>query len=293
VIAVELDNGAAGSTMEEGRATRPRLALPGHWAGLDHLVEFPLRALLIVAGLLPVTLIAASTFEIVGLRALATYVLAPVIVTAAYLVARRRAVSTLVRKAIGAGIVATALYDLVRFSFLWTGLMSQDPIPHIGVALGLHPAWVFGYLWRYVGNGGGLAVTFWALGLRGVRRGALFGLLVCSGLLALLVVCPHAQAVLFPLTWATVVMATVGHAVYGAALGAMTVGISHHDPRTLAQADLGSPVLTVSRGCLQPHCHRRRPFGLRVLYSGEGPRTAATRSAAHSGSNGMPDMSRR
>jgi hypothetical protein len=213
VIALELDNGAAGSTKE-----------------LDHSDGFELRAVLVVAGFLPVTLIGVSTFEIVGLRALATYVLAPVIVTVAYLMLCRRAVSTLIRKAVGAGMVATALYDLVRFTFLWTGLMSHDPIPHIGVALGLHPAWVFGYLWRYLGNGGGLAVAFSVLGLKGVRAGVLYGLSVCGGLLALLVVCPHAQEVLFPLTLATVLMATIGHAVYGAVLGAISVGLSRNAP---------------------------------------------------------------
>jgi hypothetical protein len=187
--------------------------------------------MLVVAGLMPVTLIAVSTLEIVGLRALATYLLAPVIVTMAWLVARRPAVSTPVRKAVGAGIVATALYDLVRFTFLWTGLMSNDPIPHIGVALGLHPAWVFGYLWRYLGNGGGLAVAFSAFGLRGVRHGVLYGLFVCCGLLALLVVCPNAQVLLFPLTWVTVVMATVGHAVYGAALGAFVANAANKGER--------------------------------------------------------------
>jgi hypothetical protein len=196
-------------------------ALPRDWPSLDHPVALPMRAVLIIAGFLPVTLIAVSTFDIVGLRALAGYVLAPVIVTVAYLVIRRRVVSTMVRKAVGAGLVATALYDLVRFSFLGTGLMSHDPIPHIGVALGLHPAWVFGYLWRYLGNGGGLAVAFSALGLRGIRGGVLYGLFVCSGLLALLFVCPNAQTALFPLTWVTVLMATVGHAVYGAVLGAI------------------------------------------------------------------------
>jgi hypothetical protein len=127
-------------------------------------------------------------------------------------------------------MVATALYDLVRFTFLWTGLMSHDPIPHIGVALGLHPAWVFGYLWRYLGNGGGLAVAFSVLGLKGVRAGVLYGLSVCGGLLALLVVCPHAQEVLFPLTLATVLMATIGHAVYGAVLGTISVGLSRNAP---------------------------------------------------------------
>ena len=66
-----------------------------------------------------------------------------------------------------------------------------------------------------------VAVAFSALGLQGIRRGVLYGLFVCGGLLALLAVCPNAQSVLFPLTWVTVLMASVGHAVYGALLGAI------------------------------------------------------------------------
>jgi hypothetical protein len=189
----------------------------------------PVRALLIPAGFLPVTLIAVSTFE-VDLRSLATYVLGPVILAVIYLMARRPPASALVQRAIGAGIVATAIYDLFRFTFLWSGLIGRDPIPHIGVALGLHPAWVFGYLWRYLGNGGGLALAFSALGLEGIRRGVLYGLFVCSGLLTLLVFCPNARVVLFPLTWATVVMVIVGHALYGAVLGAITAQRARRQP---------------------------------------------------------------
>ena len=98
--------------------------------------------------------------------------------------------------------------------------MQVDPIPHIGTALGLSLAWVFGYLWRYLGNGGGVAIAFTGLGLRGVRAGMIFGGLVCGGLLATLAIAPLGQQLLFPLTPTTVVMATVGHLIYGAILGA-------------------------------------------------------------------------
>ncbi len=105
-----------------------------------------------------------------------------------------------------------------RGSFIALGLM-HDPIPHIGVALHLHPAWVFGYLWRYLGNGGGMAVAFFALGFRGVRSGIVYGLFVCSGLLFVLVAAPYGQEMLFPLSANTVVMAVGGHIIYGAVLG--------------------------------------------------------------------------
>ena len=183
--------------------------------------EREVRLPLACAGFLPVTLIAGSTFGI-GLRGLATHLLAPVAAAMLLLVWRRPHAARFLGRALCAGLVATALYDLFRFGFLWSGLMQRDPIPHIGVALGLHPAWVFGYLWRYLGNGAGLALAFCALGLRGPRAGLLYGLFVCGGLLSVLIVSPLGQEVLFPLNVTTVLMAIGGHAIYGAALGAIT-----------------------------------------------------------------------
>lgn len=177
------------------------------------------RLVLIPVGFLPVSLIAATAFGVAGLRTLALRLLAPAVLVAVVAGLRAPRVLRLAVASVAVGMVATGLYDVFRFSFLAAGLMQRDPIPHIGVALGLRPAWAVGYLWRYLGNGGGLAVAFVALGLRGVRTGVLYGLFVCAGLLATLVFAPFGQTMLFPLDAATVVMAVGGHAVYGAVLG--------------------------------------------------------------------------
>ena len=145
--------------------------------------------------------------------------LVPAVLMAVPLVARNAPLRRGVTQAWVAGLVSTALYDLFRFGFIWLGLISGDPIPHIGAALGLHPDWLFGYIWRYAGNGAGLAVAFHALGYRGTRAGVLYGLFVCGGLLVTLTVAPYGQQMLFPLTFTTVVMATGGHVIYGAVLG--------------------------------------------------------------------------
>jgi hypothetical protein len=179
----------------------------------------PARLALIPVGFLPVTLIAAAAFGLAGLRELAGYLLVPALAYVAGVLVWRPTWTSTALRALGAGIVATALYDAYRASFLVLGLMQVDPIPHIGVALHLDPALVFGYLWRYLGNGGGMAVAFFALGFRGVRTGILYGLFVCSGLLFVLVAAPYGQQMLFPLNATTVVMAVGGHIIYGAALG--------------------------------------------------------------------------
>ena len=182
--------------------------------------ELETRVTLASIGFVPVTLIAITTFGMWGLRQLALAVLMPAVLVLGALVHRTTVARSIVARAVVRGVVATFGYDLFRWSFLWLGLMQTDPIPHIGTALGLSPAWVFGYLWRYLGNGGGLAIAFTAFGLRGVRAGMLFGAFVCAGLLATLAIAPLGQELLFPLSPTTVVMATVGHLIYGAILGA-------------------------------------------------------------------------
>ena len=199
-----------------GRRLRQLLVQAFPW--LTDREEAPARLVLIPVGFLPVTLVAGAAFGVAGLRDLAVYLFVPALALVAGVLVGRPRWSSMALRALAAGIVATALYDAYRGSFIALGLM-QDPIPHIGVALHLDPAWVFGYLWRYLGNGGGMAVAFFALGFRGVRTGILYGLFVCSGLLFVLVVAPYGQEMLFPLNATTVVMAVGGHIIYGAALG--------------------------------------------------------------------------
>jgi hypothetical protein len=185
-------------------------------------IDLDVRRLVVAGvGFTPVTLIAATAFGVADLRWLAIHVLVPALLAGAVVAWHHRSTARRLPGALFAGIVATALYDVYRFAFLALGLVPHDPIPHIGHSLGLEPAWLFGYLWRYAGNGGGLAIAFVALGFRGVRAGVAYGLFVCSGLLFTLIVSPYGQEMLFPLTGATVVMAVGGHVIYGAVLGWM------------------------------------------------------------------------
>ena len=190
------------------------------WGVLGGLAEVRPAGLATAAvGFLPVTLIAASAFGVAELRTLATHVLVPVLTAGAVaLVASGRTIR-LLAPVIVAGVVATLLYDSFRFGFLGFGLMHHDPIPNIGAALHLRPAWVAGYLWRYLGNGTGLALAFFALGLRGIRAGVLYGLFVCAGLLLTLAVSPYGTQLLFPITVWSAVMAIGGHVIFGATVG--------------------------------------------------------------------------
>ncbi len=227
------------------------------------------RLLLAAVGATPVSLIGFATFGIVDLRELSLVVLLPALSALATVLALDPVSRPLVARAITAGAIATFLYDLFRWWFLIAGWMDRDPIPHIGTSLGLEPGWLFGYLWRYVGNGGGLALVFFVSGVRGIVGGTAHGLLVCSGLLGVLLVSPHGQQALFPLETVTFVVAIVGHVIYGSALGVLScrhvVVWDHADPTV----DTSAP-----RRC---HAHCERSPHSRSI-DGSQPRSRRARS---------------
>jgi hypothetical protein len=188
-----------------------------------------IRLLLVTVGFMPVTLIAASCFG-VPLKNLAIWLMLPGLIAVALLAVFQTWIRRLVFGALAAGPIATLFYDSFRGCFNASGLINRDPIPHIGVALGLHwhglapglsPGWVCGYTWRYLLNGTGLALAFGALGLRGVRAGIAFGSFVVSGLIVVLLISPYGQRTLWQLTPWTVVMGVGGHIIYGGVVGAI------------------------------------------------------------------------
>ena len=122
-----------------------------------------------------------------------------------------------------AGMIATGIYDILRLGLMLAGLWG-DPIPSIGqLALDDPNAeWYWGYVWRFVGNGGGMGLAFAMLPWRGVKLGIAYGSAVCSGLVVLLYFWPVAQQHFFALTPATAAGGMAGHWVYGAVLGWLT-----------------------------------------------------------------------
>jgi hypothetical protein len=122
-----------------------------------------------------------------------------------------------------AGMIATGIYDILRIGLLFAGLWG-DPIPSIGrLALAdpdADPIW--GYVWRFVGNGGGMGLAFAMLPWRGVRLGIAYGSAICLGLVGLLHFWPVSQQHFFALTPLTAAGGMAGHWVYGAVLGWLT-----------------------------------------------------------------------
>jgi hypothetical protein len=122
-----------------------------------------------------------------------------------------------------AGMIATGIYDILRIGLMFAGLWG-DPIPSIGRLALADPnaEWYWGYVWRFVGNGGGMGLAFAMLPWRGVKLGIAYGTAICLGLVGLLYFWPVSQAHFFALTPPTAAGGMAGHWVYGAVLGWLT-----------------------------------------------------------------------
>jgi hypothetical protein len=186
----------------------------------------------LVLGALPVLGISADVFGWIGLHALAVYVLLPLALGVALLVVLDRdRLDVLILAAFCWGMLACAAYDAFRLPTIYVAHWWGDFFGSVGGwATGGRPNYAVGYLWRYAGDGGGIAVPFFVLMaclppaiMASRRRAVLFGVAyaVCpvwTGLVLTDVLAPAGRE-LFPLTPATLVLSLGGHLVYGSVLG--------------------------------------------------------------------------
>lgn len=187
----------------------------------------PAAGLFILAGILPVTSIALHCAEIITLKNALWFLIIPTFFFALASGAIDRRLLKLALRGWIAGIIAVALYDLSRVPFILAGW--ADFIPHISSWLtdSNGHSYLIGYTWRYAGNGGGLGIVFFLLadhfGWRKyiVSNGVTFGLLVFASLVALLLIFPHAQNMMFRITPLSFFGGMTGHIVYGYVLGRM------------------------------------------------------------------------
>ncbi len=183
--------------------------------------EFELpRLLFLMMGFVPIGSLCIALFGLVPLHLSAQFVVLPAAGFAILLGARYPHLGRLALLGFLAGMIATAVYDIIRFASVWAFAWG-DPIPSIGrMALmdpSAHPIW--GYLWRYIGNGGAMGMAFAMLPWKSLRAGMTYGTFICCCLFATLLLAPGAQQALFPLTLVTTPTALIGHLVYGGVLG--------------------------------------------------------------------------
>lgn len=182
---------------------------------------FPISHLFFMAvGFVPIGCLCAALFGILPLQLGALFVALPCCVLAVAVGIRYPRAGGLALRGLIAGILATMVYDVARLSFVMAGAWG-DFIPVIGrLALAdesASPIW--GYVWRFIGNGGMMGMTFAFLPWRGTRAGLIYGVAICCCLFGTLLFAPGAQETLFQLNLKTGICALIGHMVYGSVLG--------------------------------------------------------------------------
>lgn len=198
------------------------------------------------AGMAPIGALSLSIFGLWTLPTGALVLVLPAIVSSLLIGLLYPAFGHLALKGFCFGVIAVTLYDCTRIPFIVTGIWG-DFIPKIGGWLlsRAEPHWVLGYLWRYIGNGGGMGMAFtvpYALWLAHTDRKGRghkashrnpksasqphtmaiaigYGVAIWICLLMTLLWSTHGQEMLFQLTPLSFVLSLVGHIVFGAVLG--------------------------------------------------------------------------
>lgn len=181
------------------------------------------RVIFLAAGFAAIGPLGAAYAELMPLPVGARYILLPASLLTMVLCFFNRVWGRRAMTGYFAGVVATIVYDCVRWSLIPVGIW-EDPIPGIGRLLLDDPdaLWVWGYVWRFFGNGAGMGMAFAMLPWRGVKSGVVYGGLIATGLMMVLYFFPVAQAHFFPLTPLTFIGGYIGHFVYGGMLGWIT-----------------------------------------------------------------------
>jgi hypothetical protein len=200
------------------------------------------------AGFSPITALCAAVFGIVPLPVAAVTLIVPALVVLAaalWLNPQYRAASL---RGFAFGLIAVTAYDAFRLPFMVSGIW-HDFIPRIGMWLlgdgHLHP--IVGYAYRYLGDGGGMGVTFGVIyplvaarGLRGVTCGIAYGVSIWACLMGTLVLAPHGQEMMFVLTPLSAALSLGGHVIYGGVLGLLTTAFEAAPRTSIARASLRS-----------------------------------------------------
>lgn len=190
-------------------------------------------------GFAPISALALSLMEVCTLPFATLTLVMPALAMALGLSFCRRSHGRLMGRGFLMGIVSVACYDGVRIPFIVAGWL-DDFIPRIGIMLvgeGHHHATV-GYLWRYLGNGGGMGMAFVCaftflkhhlpthqnarVTPRVMKWSAVgFGVFVWACLIATLMIAPRGDEVMFVITPLTLLLSLIGHLVFGYTLGCL------------------------------------------------------------------------
>jgi hypothetical protein len=203
--------------------------------------HWPARlALHLALASVPVLAISAHVFWSLSLLTVAWALLLPLAIGLGVLVVRRPDTSDrLLLAGFLWGLLACAGYDTFRLPTIYAAHWWNDFFGSVGGwATGSRSSFLVGYLWRYVGDGGGIAVAFFALAATlgaarwRKRTTVVFAVAyavspVWSGLVLTDFFAPGGHE-LFPLSLTTLTLSLLGHLIYGAILG-----LGYHQSRRL------------------------------------------------------------
>ncbi len=190
--------------------------------------------LVLLLSSMPILGISVDVFGLVSQSTTSVAVIALTAVLGTIVTFAPHLIDMIVGRGLIAGMVACIVYDGARlFAVHVLGLMG-DFIPVMGSWVTGEPDTVgsaaVGYVWRYIGDGGGLGVAFFvvafALGIdrwsdvKAVLAAVAFAVFpTWAGLIATVALAPHGQEMMFPLNAATVTITLVGHLIFGLVLG--------------------------------------------------------------------------
>jgi hypothetical protein len=183
--------------------------------------------LFVLAGASPVLAISAHTFGFLDIHTAAVLVVVPSAIVATVLCLMRVPESNVVVYGLLGGLLGVLAYDGARIPFVIAGIW-PDFIPQLG-------AWILGdangtnlvvgYTWRWLGDGGGMAIVF-AIGCallnwrkHMVITGVCYGVFIWSGLMGTILLAERGPELLFPITPVNFAASLAGHLIYGSVLG--------------------------------------------------------------------------
>jgi hypothetical protein len=228
----------------------PRVALTPTDATRSAVASTSRVALLMTAGAMPVLSIPLYIAGVITVHTSAIFLVTPLTLTAAFLMARRSPESTWALRGVIAGLLAVTAYDMLRIPLVLLDIW-PDFIPRLGGWIMNAPGdnVALGYSWRYLGDGAGIAMSFFVFCavLAGIRPtlvtsrpvllSVAYGIFIWSGLLFTVAVLPRGGE-LFTLNPVNFCLSGIGHLIYGSVLGLVL-------RRTIARSALGPHTLNV------------------------------------------------
>jgi hypothetical protein len=189
--------------------------------------DISIRLVLFAIGFTPIASLCLATFKVLPLDAGGRWIVFPAILGALALGLVFREYAGVLLRGLLVGMAAVFIYDVIcRFPFIAIGVW-PDFIPRIGNYLlnreNVH--WSVGYLWRYLGNGGGMGMAFYAVyplvepRVKPLKAGVMYGVSIFCCLLATIYLSPAGKSYLFAPTAGTALLGLLGHIVYGGVLG--------------------------------------------------------------------------